>query len=85
METLVNAMNPSGSSILDDSANNPDIIREFSSDNINKEEHLNSGLTENPIIQKENEERHPTTNTTSSDKKFPIFNNCHFNNIIFKF
>ncbi|RIA84150.1 hypothetical protein C1645_832691 [Glomus cerebriforme] len=41
-------------------------------------------LTENPMTQRENEECPiNTTNTISefsSDKKFPIFNNCHFNN-----
>ncbi|RIA99473.1 hypothetical protein C1645_811510 [Glomus cerebriforme] len=44
-------------------------------------------LTENPMTQRENEECLINTNTISefsSDKKFPIFNNCHFNNVTFK-
>ena len=43
------------------------------------------------MTQRKNKERHiiNTTNTSisefSSDKKFPTFNNCHFNNVTFKF
>ena len=77
MKTLINTINPSGSS---DSANNSDVF----SDNLNKEEQLNNNLPEIPTIQKVNEEQN-AIDTTFSDRKFPIFNSCHFNNVTFKF
>src|SRR5438876_553693 len=70
MKTLVNAINPSGSSIVGDSVNNSDVTPEFSSDNINEKEDFNSGnLIENPMTQRKNKERHiiNTTNTSISE------------------
>ena len=53
------------------------LVSSDSIDNSIKDKEFFSDLTENPM-----------TNTTSefpSDKKSPIFNNCHFNNVTFNF